>query len=187
MKHPQAELIKQWLKDTDQCIWVLLADSKTWSESYLEELLACPNLSYAVGDKPTSPPTKMCELAGVKFPAPNNKALTKHALYFIADAAGHSYSASWYDESSDCKILDAGLIHLTRKAADQHSQALMAANLQATEYRVKPSIIIKHRYAISRGDYCSMTNDHLTYEEASDKFPSFTIEKIVVSAKEFEL
>jgi hypothetical protein len=77
----------------------------------------------------------MCELAGVKFPAPNNKALTKHALYFLADASGHSYSVSWYDESTDCKNLDAGLIHLTRKAADQHSKALMAANLQAITCR----------------------------------------------------
>ena len=131
MKHPQAELIKQWLEDTDQQLWVLLADSKTWSESYLEEVLVCPNWNYAIGIKPTAPPVTMCDLAGVKFPAPNNKALTKHALYFIADASGHSYSVSWYDESIDCKILDAGLIHLTRKAADQHSKALMAANLQA--------------------------------------------------------
>ena len=59
--------------------------------------------------------------------------------------------------------------------------------VNSAEYRVKPVTVIKHRYAISRGDYCSMTNDHYTYEEASDKFPSFTIEKIVVSAKEFEL
>jgi len=66
MKHPQAELIKQWLEDTDQQLWVLLADSKTWSESYLEEVLVCPNLSYAIGIKPTAPQVTMCELAGLK-------------------------------------------------------------------------------------------------------------------------
>jgi hypothetical protein len=59
--------------------------------------------------------------------------------------------------------------------------------VNSAEYRVKPKTVTKHRYAISQGDYCSMTPDHYTYEEARIKFPSFTIEKIVVSAKEFEL
>ena len=127
MKHPQAEVIKQWLDNTSQQLWYWSRYCHVWEET----LVINQDNIYAVGDKPTSPPTKMCELAGVKFPAPNNKALTKHALYFIADASGHSYSVSWYDESIDCKILDAGLIHLTRKAADQHSKALMATNLQA--------------------------------------------------------
>jgi hypothetical protein len=136
MKHQQAEPIKQWLEDTDQQLWVWLTDSKTWSSSYIEEVLSCPNLSYAIGKKPTAPPTKMCELAGVKFPAPVSDAnlMEKGQKYWIA-SAHFVDSLLWRNDAYDCRVCDFGLTHLTKESAEQHSKALMAANLQAITCR----------------------------------------------------
>jgi hypothetical protein len=128
MKHPQAEVIKQWLDDTSQQLWYWSRYCHVWEET----LVINQDNIYAVGDKPTSPPTKMCELAGVKFPAPVSDAnlMEKGQKYWIASA--HLVdSLLWRNDAYDCRVCDFGLTHLTKEAAEQHSKALQAANLQA--------------------------------------------------------
>jgi len=56
MKHPQQFVLSLWLENTSRNIWVWLNETKTWRLSYLWEVLACPDLNYAIGTKPVNPP-----------------------------------------------------------------------------------------------------------------------------------
>jgi hypothetical protein len=56
MKHPQQFVLSLWLENTSRNIWVWLNETKTWRLSYLWEVLACPDLHYAIGTKPLNPP-----------------------------------------------------------------------------------------------------------------------------------
>jgi hypothetical protein len=56
MKHPQQFVLSLWLENTSRNIWVWLNETKTWRLSYLWEVLACPDLHYAIGTKPLHPP-----------------------------------------------------------------------------------------------------------------------------------
>ena len=56
MKHPQQFVLSLWLEDTSRNIWVWLNETKTWRLSYIWEVLACPDLHYAIGTKPVNPP-----------------------------------------------------------------------------------------------------------------------------------
>jgi hypothetical protein len=132
MKHPQAEIIKVWVEETTE-LWVWLEESKEWKKSYILEVITCPNLTYAIGDKPTSPPVKMCELAGVKFPAPvlDASVMLHDKDYWVANPFFGSHKFFWNNTSNDARILEMGFVHLTQKNANLHGDALQAANLQA--------------------------------------------------------
>jgi hypothetical protein len=82
---------------------------------------------------------------------------------------------------------DGHQIEIKSKSGDYWVEINCPCWVNSAEYRVKPSIITKHRYAFRLGDYVDMTSDHYTYEEASNKFPSFSVEAIKLSAKEFEI
>jgi hypothetical protein len=131
MKHPQSEIIKVWVEETTE-LWVWLEESKEWKKSYILEVITCPNLTYAIGDKPTSPPVKMCELAGVKFPAPfkNPFLLKSNTKYWVAEN-NFKHVRYWESSPYDVTACEAGFIHLTEEGAEQHYEALVAANLQA--------------------------------------------------------
>jgi hypothetical protein len=132
MKHPQSELIKHWLDDTSQQLWYWSRYCHVWEET----LVINQDNIYAVGDKPTSPPTKMCELAGVKFPAPvSDSSLMKSGQKYWIASAHFVDSLLWRNDAYDCRVCDFGLTHLTKESAEQHSRALMEANLQAITCR----------------------------------------------------
>jgi hypothetical protein len=128
MKHPQAELIKQWLDDTSQQLWYWNSYFNTWLRT--NDFNA--EGKYAIGDEPPEPPVKIRELAGVKFPAPVlDAALLKEGNDFFVASMVEEEHHFWGGIKYDSIFLEAGLVHLTKEAARQHSKALQAANLQA--------------------------------------------------------
>lgn len=71
MKHPRAELIAKWMEDTTQPVWRWGGGDDGWVTSEHTELISWSVANkFAIGDKPTGPPQKMCTLAGVSFPVP---------------------------------------------------------------------------------------------------------------------
>lgn len=128
--HKHAELIKKWADDTSQPAWY-------WDES--EGWIACPygpawlkDVKYAIGEKPTYPPAKMCVLAGVEFPMPMTEPPAVRSDYFVAEAAEIS-SMNWDGGSYDMFLLNAGVVHLSKEGAIAHTRALIAATKQAME------------------------------------------------------
>ena len=130
--HKHAALIKQWADDRAIGVW--LWDGINWVEPLNHRSpLWMESVPHAVGPKPSQPPRKMCSLAGVEFPAPETVAVQKNRVYFYPSVYGENKYGSGhrYDDAADDRALAAGLIHLTREAAEQHSKALLAANRQA--------------------------------------------------------
>lgn len=127
---PHAELIKRWADDDSLTVWCWTGPPAAWTE-------AVPNwyehFQYALGEKPTAPPRKMCILGGVAFPAPETKAPANGTQYY---AAGYSIGAPtypWLSNILDFDALETGRVHLAEQAAIAHSKALVAANLLAIE------------------------------------------------------
>lgn len=68
---------------------------------------------------------------GFKVPEPCRKTLKVGTVYyyfepFIADNTNNVNSCIWTNEEIDLKMLDKGLLHLTREAAEIHAKALLS-------------------------------------------------------------
>ncbi len=135
--HPHADLIARWLPDTTQPLW--LWNTKEWVPLPGYELLThnddVPPAHLACGDKPTTPPRRMCTLAGVDFPEPETAApqLGNGTMYYCAVHGAGGRAIRWDNDDVDQTYLTAGLVHLSREAAHQHHLALTAATKQAIE------------------------------------------------------
>jgi hypothetical protein len=72
---------------------------------------------------------KWCELGGLIFPEPAKRAMIKSkGIYWLATPFG-AICYEWRGKKSDISNLK--FVHLNMEAAEQHSNALQAANLQA--------------------------------------------------------
>lgn len=133
--HKHAELIKKWADDPSQTVWHWYIDgwwschpangSPSWYETNY----------YAVGEKPTSPPRKMCVLAGVEFPMPLTEPHVYGSSYWTIDPAETSgvMRRSWQDDTRDARILKSGMAFDTREGAEAYARAIIAATKQAME------------------------------------------------------
>lgn len=130
--HKHAALIKQWADDPSQTIWMWFHDAERWDA-------VCPYWNtdsiYAIGERHTQPPRKMCVLAGVEFPLPETEAPAMGTHYFVSNdmAPTRPFCHIWNGTEFDTEPLRAGYLHLTREAAVEHGIALLAANTQAIE------------------------------------------------------
>ena len=116
--------------DTLKAWWWNEVD-KTWAEARWPDFE--PSLTWQVGhERPTEPPQKMCELAGVKFPMPMTEAPGEGEMYIYVSTCG-VYQEEWLNTAWDKERLERGLCHRTEEAAQQHYRALVAANMQAVE------------------------------------------------------
>ena len=127
---PHAEMIKKWADDESLQKWRWSPIIKEWRNSgkcwYVGEI-------YHVGHtEPTAPPKRMCTLGGLKYPAPETVAPPLGAKFWVAGACGKPYELYW-QTSTGCLELNAGLFHLNREAAELHSKALRIANMQAID------------------------------------------------------
>ena len=132
--YPHAELIKQAADDQYLEIWRYSHFNSKWQKTFFS-ILANPensNVKFAVGEKPTAPPRKMCVMGGIEFPAPESVALEKWQAYWVI--GGDDINCfKWGNDEMDEDWLKRGLIHLTESAAQAHWNAREAANKQAIE------------------------------------------------------
>jgi hypothetical protein len=129
--HKHAALIKQWADDRTIGVW--LWDGINWVEPLNHRSpLWMESVPHAVGPKPTQPPRKMCSLAGVEFPIVEIAALANNTVYWSAHVV-QAHASRWFSDATDKERLAAGIVHLSQKAAEQHSKALLVANKQAIE------------------------------------------------------
>lgn len=133
--HKYAALIKQWADDASQPVWYWSPSACRWDRSDFPSWDA--DLIYAIGDKPTESPRKMCRIAGHQFPMPETVALAVGATYFVPSLTvshGADYEDyEWCGDAVDSLWLTQGLVHLTKEAAAQHAKALRAASIAAVE------------------------------------------------------
>lgn len=128
--HKYAALINQWVEDTSQKVWIWGDEGWHWNKYPMWQ----ENFHYAIGDKPTHIPSKMCVLGGLEFPMPLSTTPEIGYKYFLADVADRCpTSACWAADRHDERWLAAGLVHHSEWAAQQHINAMCAANRQAIE------------------------------------------------------
>lgn len=133
--HKHAALIKQWADNPSQTVWFWSPAGNRWESSTFSNMVAyTTGGTYALGEKPTQPPPKMCVLAGVEFPAPETVGPAQVTLVYFPDGGGGATHGRWDQRDGFMTgLLEKGYVHLTREAAEQHSRALLAANKQAIE------------------------------------------------------
>ena len=123
-KHPHYDLIVKWAANTSQKVW--LKNNNEWLA------IGYPawdmENQYHIG--PTPPP-KMCRLGGLEFPLPETVAPECNTGVWIANAGGYAVGVNWNGSNYHVQKLQAGLLHLSMTAGNQHSAALAAANTQA--------------------------------------------------------
>lgn len=114
--------LKAWFWQTDLRVWRLCAHpdfhtGTTWHVGH---------------EVPTEPPTKMCELAGVKFPMPMTevpKVGSECWIVFIGSVSARI----WRSDDIEMGWFQQRRCHRTKEAAELHWKALSAANMQAVE------------------------------------------------------
>ena len=127
-RHIHADLIHKWAEDTTQTVWIegwlITGWSITNDISWREEF------RYHIG--PTPPP-KMCKLGGLYFPEPLKGAPDNGTVVYIAGGGELSRIRidKWYSSKPQNRLLNAGILHLTRKAAEQQSEAIAAMVFKA--------------------------------------------------------
>ena len=83
-------------------------------------------------DKPekltwTKPKAAPLNINGHLVPAPEREPLPYGTTYYtplLLD--GKATTCAWYDDQTDHRLLNSGLIHLTKEAALKHAQALIS-------------------------------------------------------------
>ena len=62
------------------------------------------------------------------MPEPVRRPLEDEQEYFVADVVSENFTRSffWDDDDADNDMLKAGIIHLTREAAEAHAKALLS-------------------------------------------------------------
>jgi hypothetical protein len=135
MKHPQAELIKQLLDDMSLQVWHWETNQCKWISTKANRLFDYPNLVYVVGDEPTSPPIKMCDLAGIKFPMPLVDATVMNVgqMYWILEFRQREdvIGKEWAGDDYDYRSVRLGKAHFTRDGATQQNTAIQTMIKQA--------------------------------------------------------
>lgn len=134
--HKHATLIKQWADDPGRTVWFFdpVMPMRGWIELAGDPVWN-PKLHYAIGDKPTAVPRRMCTLAGVEFPAPETEPPEIGASYWSADTS-LQYAVQllrWDGDAYDMACLNNGFVHATRAAAEAHTNAVISATKQAIE------------------------------------------------------
>lgn len=132
MKHPHYDLIVQWAQDTSQTVWFYDDWKKTWLMLTVHPAWQ-PDLKYHIG--PT-PPKTMRTLGGLEYPAPETEDLIHGVGYYVASLMSPADPCDyviWEDGSYDYHCLQAGLVHLTKEAAEAHARAILAAIKQANQ------------------------------------------------------
>ena len=132
MKAPHYELQVQYLADIPQTVWGRPDYPKRYIWSVFNgSFMWLSDWEYHIG--PTPPEQlKMCELGGLQFPMPESFAPEIGTLFYIArieEVTPHR----GLDDGYQINWLQSNILHLNKQAAEQHSAALRAANLQAVE------------------------------------------------------
>lgn len=133
--HVHVELIKKLADDTSLTIWLWSPNREKWVQATFADVCNFPGYVFALGDKPTAPPRKMCELAGVKFPMPETVAPKYGTDYWSVDENMERTATicTWVDSNHDFERLKARRVHLNPDAAVAHFRALEAATKWAME------------------------------------------------------
>ncbi|MBS9442456.1 hypothetical protein [Photorhabdus heterorhabditis] len=123
-KHVHAELMMQYAQDalkTDRPyeLWEMFCSDSDW-----RTLTNHPRwqVDYLYRRKP-----EMITVGTVSFPKPVDYWLKEWDRYFTATFDGLEYFV-WRNNNSDYYRLQSGIIHLTKEAAKQHSEALVKIN-----------------------------------------------------------
>lgn len=129
--HKHAELIMKWAEDTSQTVWCWDLFKGEWHPPLGPTPIWLETATYAVGDKPTQPPRKMCVIGDFEFPCPETEAPHHQAHYWFPSITDIVHSYRWVGDDYDIGKLEGGILHLSQEAAEHHARALLAANKQA--------------------------------------------------------
>ena len=89
----------------------------------------CGNMGYPVHAYGVYIKPKTININGFIVPEPERKPLERYTSYFLVDITARptaNIHYKWCDGEIDTRCLEAGLIHLTREAADLHIKALLS-------------------------------------------------------------
>ena len=132
MKAPHYELQLQYLADITQTVWGRPNYSKLYSWNIFENaFIWLPDWEYHIGPTPPEQP-KMCALGGMKFPRPESVSPEIGTEIYVAFNTGPQ-AFKWRTGDLEDKWLELRIVHLDAHAAEQHSAALRAVNMQAVE------------------------------------------------------
>lgn len=130
-ERPNKELADRYWSDPTLMAWYWNTAAGRW--------VAHPNPSFEdcatwhVGhEAPKEPPARMCELAGIKFPMPMTEAPKLGEDFMIVTLEGVA-PVTWDGSAIGFRWLKQRRCHKTRAAAEQHYEAICAANQQAIE------------------------------------------------------
>ena len=130
MKVPHFELQAEYRKDKSQTAWTRCNKYDRWTR------VSDPQWNvmreYHIGPTPPPDPPRMCELGGLQFPMPESVSPAIGADYYVASIEGTAQIV-WRDLPWQISALAMKVVHSNCEAAEQHSAAMRAANLQAVE------------------------------------------------------
>ncbi len=117
MKHVHADLIKQWLDDTDTKFEQPLDNNGGWVAISVRELAS------GFGEGSRVKP-KTININGFEVPEPIRDPLFDNDIYYAAGSAFAPFLYRWRSSAEDYVRLYAGIIHSTKEAAQKHTGAL---------------------------------------------------------------
>ena len=130
-KHPNYHQIVAAAADTTLPVWHWSTSSQGWMKTNASSLWYDQgDMRFAVGDKPTAPPQRMCTLAGACFPEPMRVAPKEGEQYWLVTQDG-PWRQTWHALSCERAWLADHRCHATEEAARAHFEALRAKNLEA--------------------------------------------------------
>lgn len=125
--HPHAKLMMEYAQD---CLVNQHAYEK-WEFSHKGIL---PIKWMSLNDHPEWEPgcdyrrkLSVIMIDGSEVPKPASQPLTRDDEYWVA-IPGHSEHLTWYGDRFDLAFLNAGLVHLSKEAAEKHIEVLYAYN-----------------------------------------------------------
>lgn len=113
--HKHAEVIKAWVDDPEQVVQVFNEDAGEWQDLDCTPTWA-PFLQYRI--KP-----KTININGYEVPEPVREPLGIGKRYYVVSPYG-SEVFNWAGDRIDYDLLKNGAIHLTKEAAQLHSEAI---------------------------------------------------------------
>ena len=131
LKSPHLELQTKHRKDRSQTVWTRWDKNSPWKHIHDPSWNA--TREYHIGPTPPPDQTKMCSMGGLQFPVPESVAPAIGTEIWIFGFDGDVSSFMWIGSLDNRAWLEHHFIHLTLQAAEQHSAAIRAANLQAVE------------------------------------------------------
>lgn len=130
-ERPNKELALRYWSDPTLKAWWWHTASGCWIQQSAPSFTV-PAPWHVGHEAPTEPPVKMCELAGVKFQMPMREAPNIGDDFMLVTLEGVA-PATWDKSAVAFRWLKQRWCHKTREAAEQHYEAICAANLQAIE------------------------------------------------------